>query len=98
MTEHGDTFIIVMCCIGLIAYVAYFSVLKFRRVKAEKKAFAKITKLVKEGPKEGLTLPEKFKIQLISQNFIGCFQCTLLFCFREHDALLVSFSASYDLL
>ena len=36
--------------------------------------------------------------EIISQNFIGCFQCTLLFCFREHDALLVSFSASYDLL
>ena len=35
---------------------------------------------------------------VISQNFIGCFQCTLLFCFREHDALLISFSASYNLL
>ena len=66
-----DVTFIFLCSFSLIAYLAYFTVLKFRRVAREKAAFAQIQKLMsKKGKIKVDKLANTFQVQLVIQNFV----------------------------
>ena len=63
----GDLVFMSLTIFFLIAYVAYFSVKKFRRVKQEKIVFEKMQKI---GKKENLDLAQGVRANLFDKDFL----------------------------